>query len=100
MKKSEYVEYQERVANFFVNEGINCCCAKSNEDCEGGINEPYTSSCMCDCCEDTQQGDRIDAHGFNPTTKEIQEYSICTDCEYYLEYGQLSDQVMLDMTDD
>lgn len=50
----------------------------------------------CDACGSRLGGDRYQAHGF---TKDggLVHLSICVDCQYYLEYGQLDDMSMLEI---
>lgn len=91
MTQHEYDRYVARVNQFFADEGITNLSRKS--DCD----ESYFSWRSCDCCGTHLGGDRIDADGYNPTTKEVQEYRICTDCEYFAEYGQLDDMTMLEL---
>lgn len=112
MTKEEYAEYEATVKNFFEKEGITnlstgatkCPTCDVELDCnecpQCGLEvptEPYISSQQCDCCKDTQQGDRYDAYGYNPTTKEIKQYVVCEDCAYYAEYGRLDDTTMMEM---
>lgn len=49
--------------------------------------EPFFSWAPCDCCGTTLGGDREYATAYNPTTGKIQEYTVCSDCIYYAEYG-------------
>ena len=93
MTRKEYQQYEAAVSAFMQAEGINCL-SRSDSDREGDF-----SWRACECCGSSLGGTRIDASGYNPQTREIQEYRICTDCEYYAEYGQLDDQTMLDMDD-
>jgi len=86
MTQEDYTEFKESVEEFFKTEGI------TNLSREG---EPFFSWSHCNCCGGSLGGDREKATGFNPTTKEIQEYTVCTDCLYYAEYGQLDDMTML-----
>ena len=89
--QDDYIEYKGRVNKFFKREGINNL---SQQDMES---ESYFSHNYCDCCSRHLGGDRIDCSGYNSTTKEVQsDYSICVDCYYYAEYGQLDDMTMLD----
>jgi hypothetical protein len=115
MNKREYAEYEAAVKDFFEAEGIanltsghiecpdcgsewqddgECPEGCGNRDC---FNEPFFSRSPCDCCGTSLGGDREHATGWNPTTKEIQEYTICTDCVYYAEYGRLDDTTMLEV---
>lgn len=110
----DYAEYERRVAGFMEREGIRnlspgyiaCpeCHAEWGDDdrcpnghgCRDGWNEPHFSWTRCDCCDRDLGGDREHCTGYNPTTREIQEYdNICTDCVYYAEYGRLDDSTML-----
>ena len=97
MTKKEYENYTTRVELFFKNEGINNLSQITDDD---GDCEPYFSSKNCDCCNRSLGGDRYDCNGYNPETKEVQEYSVCIDCVYYAEYGQLDDMTMMDMEED
>lgn len=54
----------------------------------------------CECCGRPEGGNREHATGWNPTTEEIQEYTACSDCIYYAEYGKLDDMTMLDVSSD
>jgi hypothetical protein len=78
---------------------INCPeCDKELEEgrCpdHGNMQEPWFSWRPCECCRRSLGGNREHATGYNPTTKEIQEYDVCEDCIYYAEYGQLDDMTM------
>lgn len=95
---ADYKEYEQRVAEFFQREGINCLNGMS--DAEGNTIQDEFSHRPCDCCHRPLSGTRIQANGYNPTTGEIQEYRICTDCEYYAAYGQLDDMTMMDMKEE
>ena len=97
MTKKEYENYTTRVELFFNNEGINNLSQITDDD---GDCEPSFSSINCDCCNRSLGGDRYECNAYNPDTKEIQEYSVCTDCVYYAEYGQLDDMTMMDMEED
>lgn len=96
--KSDYAEYQQRVADFFDREGINSISQVT--DADGNALSDSFSSRPCECCRRPLGGTRMLVSGYNPTTKEVQNYKICLDCEYYIEYGQLDDQTMMDLKDD
>jgi hypothetical protein len=116
MTKQEYADYQAAVAAFMAREGIrnlstgisecpNCKVPfDDHDDCPkcrqhiDSFTEPYYSNSSCDCCG-AEAGDREDATGYNPTTKQVQRYSICTDCVYYAEYGRLDDKTMEGLDD-
>ena len=91
MNKEEYKDFEASVEQFFKTEGINNL---SSIDSKQGT---YFSTLPCACCHRHWHGDREDANGYNPITKEIQEYSVCIDCLYYAEYGQLDDMTMLEV---
>jgi hypothetical protein len=96
MTAKEYAAYEQAVADFFSREGVNGLTA----DASDGAHEPYFSWQPCDCCGTNLGGGREDCSGYNPTTKEVQTgYSVCEDCLYYVEYGQLDDMTMMDMED-
>ncbi len=94
MTKQEYSDYEQAAAAFFAQEGIQNLSTVADED---GDTEPSFSWRSCDCCGSGLWGDRYDANGWNPTEKQVQEYSVCQDCIYYAEYGQLDDMTMLDV---
>jgi hypothetical protein len=114
MNKQDYASYERAVADFMEREGIDnlsgghircpecggdwdeeTCpdCGADRECCD----EPFFSWRRCDCCGTSLGGNREHATGYNPTTKEIQEYTVCEDCIYYAAYGQLDDQTMLEV---
>lgn len=115
MTRTEFADYEESVREFMAREGIENLtsghyecpeCHLEFEDrslcpsCEQHkdlFDEPYFSWNRCDCCDRNEGGDREFATGFNPTTGEVQEYSICEDCAYYAEYGRLNDRTMLEV---
>ena len=86
MNKKEYNNYKKSVNDFLNNEGINNLSQITDND---GDCEPYFSNTSCDCCNRSWGGNRYDCEGYNPKTKEIYNYSICTDCVYFYEYGKL-----------
>lgn len=112
MTRKEYQDYEERVRIFFTSTGIqnltagllSCpdCLIPWNEedqcpDCgmdRDAAEESYFSWSSCDCCGTSLGGNRVDATGYNPTTEEILEFTVCEDCIYYAEYGCLDDMTM------
>ena len=95
MNKSDYAKYEDKVKKFFKDEGIaNLTCSSKYSA------EPFFSWNTCDCCRTPEGGDRLEANGYNPTTESIQEYIICTDCEYYVEYGRLDDVTMFSVEEE
>jgi hypothetical protein len=117
MNRAEYAAYESAVKKFFESEGITNLSGghlkHDDDDCGGewndkgkcvicgtdreAYNEHFFSWRPCECCKRQLGGDREHATGYNPTTKEIQEYSVCQDCLYYAEYGQLDDTTMLEV---
>ena len=86
----DYREYEARVAEFFLSEGIN------NLSCQEDEPEPFFSWWSCDCCDRNPGGDRYFCCGYNPDTDEVQkDYEVCTDCIYYCTYGELDDMTMM-----
>ena len=84
--------YRDAMDYLMASEGINNL---STIDWEA---ENYFSWKNCDVCGRPLGGDRIDCNGYNPITKEVQgPYSVCMDCHYYAEYGQLDDMTMQEM---
>lgn len=92
MTKREYASYERRVAAFFAN-GLQNLSVKTDEERQE-CSEPYFSWQRCDCCGSSLGGDRYDCDGWNATTEEIEEHSVCPDCVYYAEYGRLDDATM------
>jgi hypothetical protein len=87
--QAEYKAYQEAVERFFEKEGINCLSATTGES--------EFSYSPCECCRRPLGGDRYAAKGYHAESNEVFEYSVCTDCLYYAEYGQLDDMTMMDI---
>tara|TARA_Y100000310_G_scaffold270691_1_gene284680 strand:+ start:1483 stop:1776 length:294 start_codon:yes stop_codon:yes gene_type:complete len=97
MNKNEYHNYKQSVDNFFKKEGINNLSQITDDD---GYCEPYFSSIYCECCNRPLGGDRFDCNGYNSEHNKIYEYSVCTDCIYYAEYGYLDDVTMDEILQD
>lgn len=88
MTHTEYETFRASFDEFMMVEGLANLSTISKE--------PYFSWRPCDCCKRTLGGNRYDANGYNPVTKEVQDgYRICEDCMYYAEYGKLDDMSML-----
>lgn len=91
--KEEYDQFCKDYAEFMEREGLSNLSRQGGED-----TETFFSWRSCECCRTTLGGDRVLADGYNPTTKQVQsDYAICTDCEYFAEYGTLDDMTMLDI---
>ena len=72
-----------------------CCLHKFIEDDDEEV-EPYFSHAPCHICGRQLGGDRYPAH-YVDEYDDINHIAICTDCVYYMEYGQLDDMTMMDM---
>jgi hypothetical protein len=88
MKWHEYRDYVEKV-NDFYSTGLESLCSLDLE--------PYFSWSSCECCNSNLGGDRYDCQSFNRQTKNVYDFSVCLDCYYYAEYGQLDDTTMLEV---
>lgn len=65
-------------------------------------NEAFFSHRPCEICNRPLGGDRYVAHGWfiTPDLKQhIVHMEICSDCLYYMEYGQLDDETMMNIED-
>lgn len=104
MTKSEYAEYQAAVErNLKGLEFVSTGACPGCEDC--GLEkeatgyeietatEPSFSWSSCDACGSTLGGDRHPAHG-RMSDGTLLHLNVCTDCLYYLNYGQLDDTTM------
>lgn len=90
MTRAEYTAYQERVAEFMAREGIENLSSEPDS-------EAFFSWRACECCGTSLGGNREEATGYNRTTKEVQRYTVCTDCVYYAAYGCLDDETMMSL---
>ena len=97
MTKHEYKDYQDSVNRFFTIQGIGHLSQIYDSD---GDCEPFFSSIPCECCNRHLGGDRYDCNSYNSATKEILDFTVCTDCVYYAEYGQLDDSIMSDLEEE
>jgi len=92
--KEDYAEYERRVASFREKEGIKLHSPIDNGDGEG---DPSAFSwTSCECCGRDLGGDRY-AIKAGSVRGGFFVYSVCVDCYYYLEYGQLDDRTMMDL---
>jgi len=106
MTKSEYADYEARVARgveglTFISTGAcpgceDCGLPKEPSEHERACaEEPHFSWRACDCCGSALGGDRHPAHGWRGDS--LEHLSVCTDCLYYLNYGRLDDTTMLEV---
>lgn len=107
MNKLDYQKYQKAVEHNlqgldFVSTGACPSCAECGlsdnpTDSEREIaDEPHFSWHVCDCCGSALGGDRYPAHG-RDKGNQIVHFTVCTDCLYYLNYGQLDDATMMEI---
>src|SRR5574340_491751 len=61
-------------------------CPVCHRTCDD-LSKPYYSEAPCACCGETEPGNRVNAVGLNIASQELQEFSICTACEYYNEHA-------------
>lgn len=87
MTRLEYAAFRASFDAFMRREGI----ANLSTD---GETEAFFSWRPCECCGTPLGGNRENAMGYNPTTKEVQSYTVCTDCVYYAAMGCLDDESM------
>jgi len=95
MTKQKYQDYCKKVERFFKDNDLNNLTRKHDEETEESAEE-YFSWQSCDCCGTTLGGNRIEADGYSEKNG-IMEFEICTDCEYFAEYGRLDDMTMMDI---
>lgn len=104
--KDDYSAYERAVAAFFKRERIDNLSPEYGDNCEHecricgettGINEGSFCWRPCDCCGRALGGDRYHANGYSAHYGEAYCYSVCGDCIYYAEYGQLDDMTMLEI---
>jgi hypothetical protein len=96
--KADYQEYEESVARFIADEGIQHLStgtadllAGEDLDCEQG--EPWFSWRPCQCCKSHLGGSREYLYA-RDRNDELVQFTICEDCVYYVNYGRLDDQTM------
>ena len=101
MTKQWYAEYQKRVAAFIAREQItflSTSCQEldqlGNEDAPE--REPWFSWSPCECCGSHLGGNREYLYA-RDASDEIVQFTICEDCVYYVNYGQLDDTTMLEI---
>ena len=58
--------------------------------------EPHFSWSHCESCGSTLGGNRYAAHGIEKDGS-LNHFEVCEDCLYFLNYGQLDDQSMIEI---
>lgn len=106
MNKAEYADYVAAVKRnsksleYLSSGSCPGCkdCGLEDADPEAErCNEPHFSWSPCDLCRRAEGGDREYAHGFHKFTKSWVHLTICADCVYFLAYGRLDDQTMVEV---
>jgi hypothetical protein len=59
--------------------------------------EPYFSRSDCEACGSILAGDRHPVHGKRIDDHSLEHLAVCTDCMYYITYGQLDDETMMEI---
>lgn len=91
MTRANYAAYVARVEAFLDRRGIYTFSPDVSED----ASHDDFSWRRCDCCGTTLGGDRSNCTAFHERTGEIVEVYACSDCVYFVAYGQLDDMTML-----
>jgi hypothetical protein len=100
MTKEEYARYTQTINKFIVNEGLSFLstgCTPygepegEQEDNQDG--EPWFSWHPCEMCGCHLGGNREYLFG-RDVNNEVQQFTICEDCAYYVNYGRLDDTTM------
>ena len=99
MTIKEYNEYKLAVKSFCDNENINSLDAITDNGNDETM-EPFFSAVYCECCNSHVPGDRLDCIAYNEKDHQIYNYTVCLDCYYYFEYGQLDDLTMEEIEED
>ena len=99
MNAIEYKEYEQAVKLFCDTENIVTLDAITDNG-NDETKEPYFSSVYCECCKSHLAGDRLDCIAYNEKDHKVYNYTVCLDCYYYFEYGQLDDMTMEDLEED
>ncbi len=98
MNQQQYADYQAAVATFLEQNKVKPGChGPLNQEPEPGF-EPFFSWQPCECCQSPLGGNR-ESYRFATHQNDLFEANICTECVYYLAYGQLDDMTMLQIED-
>lgn len=90
--QADYQEYQKQVASFLADNRVQVGCHGPYDS----RSEPFFSWSPCECCQRNLGGNR-ETYSFSTLEQETFNAAICTDCVYYLAYGQLDDLTMLEL---
>lgn len=95
----DYNRFVQRVEDFLEKEKIDKLNPIIDED--GVLQGSEFSWTPCECCGRGLGGARFEADAYSQELHEIVgPFDICWDCLYFLEYGQLDDETMLDIEDE
>lgn len=108
MTKQDYQQYQQAIErNLKGIEHVSTGACRGCPECDLDMDctehqrelaeEPHFSWSACECCGSSLGGDRHKAHGIIQGTKELIHLEVCSDCLYFLNYGQLDDTSMADI---
>lgn len=100
MTRAEYDTYTARVAEFFAREKIEFPSTGTAETPGGEDHGAWFSWRACECCLRKFGGMREYLYGqitLESGEKILQTWEVCEDCIYFIEYGKLSDSVMLEV---
>lgn len=104
MTQEEYAAYEQTVAEFIRREEIDFL-STGTWDYEHNPNdarpenysdESWFSHYPCECCGTGLGGQREYLYATHQSGMRLQ-YSICSDCVYYLNYGRLDDMTMMEI---
>ncbi len=97
MNATQYAQYEANVASFLQQNKVKPGChGPLNQEPDPGF-EPFFSWQPCECCRSPLGGNRETYSFATEPDFSTFEADICTDCVYYLAYGQLDDMAMLEI---
>lgn len=96
MNAIQYSNYQANVNRFLTSNNVKPGCQGPKYEEPDPRFEPFFSSRPCDCCGSHLGGDR-ETYQFATRAGKLFEADICTDCVYFLAYGQLDDATMMEI---
>lgn len=96
MKADQYEAYKQAVGNFLARERVKLgCYSPEFSEPEPGF-EGFFSWRPCECCGSRLGGQR-ESYTFACEDGSTFGADICSDCAYYLAYGQLDDMQMMEI---
>jgi len=111
MNRAEYTKYQANVERNlkgleFISTGACPGCDECGLDHDAPqaqiaeASEAHFSWRSCECCGSSLGGNREPAHGYIKRDEGralLVHMDVCTDCVYFINYGKLDDQTMMEM---